>query len=91
MEMGKRLADEVNQFIVSFCPLSCLSKISFIGHSMGGLIIRAALPHLQDYSDKFFTYISMGSPHIGYMYSTSKLFDAGMWALKFWKNSKSLT
>ena len=50
MEMGERLATEVKQYIISFCPASCLSKISFIGHSLGGLIIRAALPHLAEYS-----------------------------------------
>ena len=50
MEMGERLASEVRNYILSFCPSSCLSKLSFIGHSLGGLIIRAALPHLAEYS-----------------------------------------
>lgn len=58
---------------------------------MGGLIIRAALPSLQEYRSKFFTYLTMGSPHIGYMYNSNKLVDTGMWALKFWKNSLALT
>jgi alpha-beta hydrolase superfamily lysophospholipase len=65
MEMGERLATEVKQYIISFCPASCLSKISFIGHSLGGLIIRAALPHLSEYSQKFFTYMSLSSPQLG--------------------------
>ena len=69
MEMGERLATEVKQYILSFCPISCISKMSFIGHSIGGLIIRAALPHLAEYAPKFFTYISLGSPHLGYMYN----------------------
>jgi len=42
-EMGERLANEVKQYIQSFCPVSCLARISFIGHSLGGLIIRASL------------------------------------------------
>jgi poly(3-hydroxyalkanoate) synthetase len=46
-EMGERLANEVKQYIQSFCPVGCLGKISFIGHSLGGIIIRAALPHLE--------------------------------------------
>jgi len=91
MEMGERLATEVKQYILSFCPVSCLSKISFIGHSIGGLIIRAALPHLAEFSSKFFTYMSLGSPHLGYMYGSNTLFDAGMWFLKKWRNSKCLT
>jgi len=69
LEMGERLASEVKNYIMSFCPVSCLAKLSFIGHSLGGVIIRAALPHLSEFSSKFYTYISLGSPHLGYMYS----------------------
>ena len=72
--------------------MSCLSRVSFIGHSLGGLIIRAALPHLEgELKDKFFTYMSLSSPHMGYMYNSNKLFDAGMWFLKKWRKSKCLT
>jgi alpha-beta hydrolase superfamily lysophospholipase len=90
MEMGERLATEVKQYIISFCPASCLSKISFIGHSLGGLIIRAALPHLSEYSQKFFTYMSLSSPQLGQMYNKSSMIDAGLWVLKKWKKSKCL-
>jgi len=65
-------------------------RISFIGHSLGGLIIRAALPHLKDFSNKFHFYISLSSPHLGFLYTPSKLIDAGLWFLKKWKNSKCL-
>jgi len=90
MEMGERLATEIRQYIQQYCPISCLSRISFIGHSLGGLIIRAALPHLEEYSEKFFSYLSLSSPHLGYMYNSSRLFDAGMWVLKKWRKSKCL-
>ena len=51
-----------------------------------------ALPHLiGDLKDKFFTYMSLSSPHMGYMYNSNKLFDAGMWFLKKWRKSKCLT
>ena len=90
-EMGERLANEVKQYITSFCPMQCLSRVSFIGHSLGGLIIRAALPHLEgELRDKFYTYMSLSSPHMGYMYNSNKLFDAGMWVLKKWRKSKCL-
>jgi alpha-beta hydrolase superfamily lysophospholipase len=89
--MGERLANEVKQYIQSFCPLSCLARVSFVGHSLGGLIIRAALPFLEgDLKDKFYTYMSLSSPHMGYMYNSNKLFDAGMWFLKKWRKSKCL-
>jgi triacylglycerol esterase/lipase EstA (alpha/beta hydrolase family) len=90
MEMGERLATEVKQYIISFCPASCLSKISFIGHSLGGIVIRASLPHLSEYSSKFFTYMSLSSPHIGQMYNKSSIVDIGLWALKKWKKSRAL-
>jgi hypothetical protein len=58
---------------------------------MGGLIIRAALPYLEEYSSKFHLYMTLASPHLGYMYHTSSLIDAGMWLMKKWKKSTSLT
>jgi len=65
--------------------------VSFVGHSLGGLIIRAALPLLEgELKDKFYTYMSLSSPHLGYMYNSNKLFDAGMWFLKKWRKSKCL-
>ena len=91
MEMGLRLANEVKNYIQQFCPISCLARISFIGHSLGGVIIRAALPHLEEYKEKFYTYISLSSPHLGYLYNTNQLFNAGMWLLKKWRGSVSLT
>ena len=91
MEMGLRLANEVKNYIQQFCPLSCLARISFIGHSLGGVIMRAALPHLEEYKEKFYTYISLSSPHLGYLYNTNQLFNAGMWLLKKWRGSVSLT
>lgn len=49
MEMGERLAIEVKQYIQYSCNEVRVSKISFIGHSLGGLIVRAALPFLAEY------------------------------------------
>lgn len=66
-------------------------RISFIGHSLGGLIIRAALPHLEEYSDKMFSYFSLSTPHLGYMYTSSKIIEAGIWILQKWRKSKCLT
>ena len=70
MEMGQRLATEVKFYVHNQCADVNLNKVSFIGHSLGGLIIRAALPYLAEFSDKFFTYISLSSPHLGYIYNT---------------------
>lgn len=90
LEMGKRLANEVKSYIQQFCPLTCLARISFIGHSLGGLIIRAAFPHLEEYKDKFYSYVSLSCPHLSNMFSSNHI-QMGMWFLKKWKNSVSLT
>ena len=54
-KMGKNLADEVKRAICD----STASRLSFVGHSMGGLIIRAALPHLADYRNMMMTFVSL--------------------------------
>ena len=61
-----------------------------IGFSMGGLIIRAALPHLEKYKDKMHGFMTLCSPHLGYMYKAGKLFSTGMWFMKNWKKSIAL-
>lgn len=90
IEMGKKLANEVKNFLKDWNEGSVFNRISFIGHSIGGLIIRASLPFLAEYSNKMWMYMSLSSPHLGYIYSNSKLVDAGIWLLKTWKKSKSL-
>ena len=90
MEMGERVAKEVKQYVIEFCPASTLRRISFVGFSLGGLIARAAFPHLECYKSKFYTFLSLSSPHLGYMYNSNKLFDTGMWFLRKWKKSRSL-
>ena len=49
IEMGNRLATEVKNHIMEFFPPGTLQRLSFIGHSLGGVIIRAALPRLLEY------------------------------------------
>ena len=58
---------------------------------MGGLIIRAALPYLEKFKDKMHGFMTLCSPHLGYMYKSGKLFSAGMWFVKKWKKSVSLS
>jgi triacylglycerol esterase/lipase EstA (alpha/beta hydrolase family) len=67
--------------------MDSVSKISFIGHSLGGLIIRSALMFLEEIKEKLFTYMTLSSPHLGYFYGGSKLVSTGMWFLKKWKKS----
>ena len=59
--MGKYLSDEIKNYIATWSYTDKL-VISFIGHSLGGLIIRAALPYL-DF--EFHTFLTLGTPHLG--------------------------
>ena len=86
-EMGERLANEVRTFIHDNFPQQSLARLSFIGHSLGGLKIRAALPKLLEYKDKFHCFMSFSSPHLGYGINTSSVVEAGIWVLQKMNNS----
>ncbi len=45
-EMGQRLAHETD---IELSKYPDIPKICFLGHSMGGVIIRSALPRLEKY------------------------------------------
>lgn len=89
-DQGMKLANEVTSYIENYFELDEIKRISFIGHSLGGVIIRASLPYLEQLKDKLYTYMSLSSPHLGYLYSPKFLVSAGMWVLKKWKKSESL-
>ena len=99
-ELGARLAQEVREHILLYMNVTNLqngskaqvhlSKLTFIGHSLGGIIVREALKHLWPYKNKMHGYISLGSPHLGYMYNSNSLVNAGLWLLKKFKQSDSL-
>ena len=99
-DLGLKLAQEVQEFIITYLSgfhqvnnkrvQVFMSKLTFIGHSLGGIIIREALKHLSSYSKQFHGYISLGSPHLSYMYNSTSIIDAGMWIIKKFKQSESL-
>jgi predicted alpha/beta hydrolase family esterase len=89
-DQGLKLANEVTSYIENYFETDEIKRVSFIGHSLGGIIIRASLPYLEELKDKLYTYMSLSSPHLGYLYSPKFLVSAGMWVLKKWKKSESL-
>jgi triacylglycerol esterase/lipase EstA (alpha/beta hydrolase family) len=78
--LGKRLAVELNNFFknVEFGPGT---RVSFVGHSMGGIIIRSALTYIRNLDQYLWAYLSFSSPHLGYLYEPSALVQAGLWLL----------
>lgn len=92
MEMGVRLAKEVDEFIKENAKAD-LGRLSFVCHSLGGVITRAALttPTMAPYLSKCYTYVSLATPHCGYLYSENTLLDTGIWVLKKWSKSECLS
>ena len=63
-ELAQNLASEIEADI-GFHDIRNIDKISFIGFSLGGVIIRAALPLISKYKSKFYSYMSLATPHLG--------------------------
>ena len=60
--LGKLLAGEVKEFIAgSSFPIT---EISFVCHSMGGLVARCALKDLDKYKSLFSSFTTFGTPHL---------------------------
>lgn len=60
-------------------PQRKLGRVSFVCHSLGGLIVRSALtqPQMIELQAHFYTFFSLGCPHLGYIHGSSLVFDAG--------------
>nr|CAH18110.1 hypothetical protein [Homo sapiens] len=88
--MTDRLLDEIIQYIQIYSLT--VSKISFIGHSLGDLIIRSVLtrPRFKYYLNKLHTFLSLSGPHLGTLYNSSALVNTGLWFMQKWKKSGSL-
>ncbi|CAB3384814.1 Hypothetical predicted protein [Cloeon dipterum] len=88
--MTDKLVAEI-LFHISACSLNP-AKISFIGHSLGNIIIRSAItrPQMKPLLSKFHTFLSLSGPHLGTMYNSSGLVNMGMWFMQKWKKSGSL-
>lgn len=87
-KMGERLAFEVEE-LIQFYGKGKEICLSFIGHSLGGLIIRACIPFLTKFKNQLHTLITLGTPHLG---SSSKkvLVRLGMKVLSSFEKQKSL-
>jgi len=57
---------------------------------MGGLIARASLKYLQLYKNNFGTFLSLCSPHFGYLCHSSALINTSLWVLNKIKKDQSM-
>ncbi|XP_064486399.1 uncharacterized protein LOC135398826 isoform X2 [Ornithodoros turicata] len=88
--MTDRLVSEISYHIEVFALKPV--KISFIGHSLGNIIIRSALtrPEMKPYLGCLCTFLSLSGPHLGTLFNNSGLVNMGMWFMQKWKKSGSL-
>ncbi|XP_057428796.1 uncharacterized protein LOC130722164 isoform X2 [Lotus japonicus] len=97
-EMGLLLAQEVISFLKRKMDKASRSgklkdvKLSFVGHSIGNLILRTALAEsiMEPYLRYLHTYVSISGPHLGYMYSSNSIFNSGLWLLKKIKGTQCI-
>ncbi|XP_030645005.1 protein FAM135B [Chanos chanos] len=88
--MTDRLLDEIIQHIQLYNLT--VGRISFIGHSLGNVIIRSVLtrPRFRCYLSKLHTFLSLSGPHLGTLYNNSPLVSTGLWLMQKLKKSGSL-
>uniref|UniRef100_A0AAY4EA17 DUF676 domain-containing protein n=1 Tax=Denticeps clupeoides TaxID=299321 RepID=A0AAY4EA17_9TELE len=88
--MTDRLLDEIVQYIQIYNLT--VSKISFVGHSLGNLIVRSVLTRsrFKCYLNRLHTFLSLSGPHLGTLYNSSALVNTGLWFMQKWKKSGSL-
>lgn len=75
--MTDRLVGEILYHIESYGLNP--SKISFVAHSLGTIIVRSALsrPQMRPLLPRLHTFLSLSGPHLGTMYNSSGLVNMG--------------
>ncbi|CAL8362926.1 unnamed protein product [Arctogadus glacialis] len=88
--MTDRLLDEIIQHIQLYNLT--IGRISFIGHSLGNIIVRSVLtrPRFRCYLPRLHTFLSLSGPHLGTLYNNSTLVSTGLWLMQKLKKSGSL-
>uniref|UniRef100_A0A7E4VNY6 DUF676 domain-containing protein n=1 Tax=Panagrellus redivivus TaxID=6233 RepID=A0A7E4VNY6_PANRE len=87
--MAENLLDELLRHILKMPRAP--TKISFLAHSLGGLIVRTlcGLPGMQRFAPTLHTLLTLNSPHCGLMYN-QRAANWGIALLQWWKQSVSL-
>lgn len=88
--MTDRLVAEILCHI-ELCGLNP-TKVSFVAHSLGTIIVRSALarPQMRPLLNRLHTFLSLSGPHLGTLYNNSGLVNMGLWFMQKWKKSGSL-
>ena len=91
-DMAARLAREVADFVAELGGAQRVARLSFVAHSLGGLIVRASLAFapMRALVPKLHTLVTLASPHCGYLFSESRLLRSGLAMMQRWTNSTCL-
>ena len=75
--MTDRLVGEILYHIESFALNP--TRISFVAHSLGTIIVRSALsrPQMRPLLPRLHTFLSLSGPHLGTIYNSSGLVNMG--------------
>ena len=79
-QMGENLAKEILSW-EDLPPDSTNFHLSFLGYSLGGVVIRHAIQFLQSYKSHMHSLITLGTPHI-LLKEERKLMKSGLWYMK---------
>ncbi len=78
-QLGQLLADEIKSYLEA-SPVNP-KHISFVAHSLGGLVVRSALTVLENLREKFHTFLTLAAPHLGMWYNANWMLDSVMWMM----------
>jgi predicted esterase len=80
--MVKQLVDEIDVHIERYGLKP--QRISFIGHSLGNLVVRATVSHtrFERYKSLLYTYLSLSGPHLGTLFNSSGLVNMGLFSFQ---------
>lgn len=87
--MAENLLDEILRYIQRLPRIP--TKISFLAHSLGGLIVRTlcGLEGMKPFIPSLHTLLTLNSPHCGLIYN-QRAANWGIILLQWWKQSVSL-
>ncbi|CAD8143802.1 unnamed protein product [Paramecium octaurelia] len=85
--MGHKLSIEIQAQIQL---MDGIDELSFICHSLGGVVARSALCNLSMHQNKMKFYVSLGSPHVGLFVKQNSLVKTGLWFMTNFSSSQSM-
>ncbi len=86
---GERLATEVVDSVRKHGK-GIIGRISFVAHSMGGIVVRMALTYLEEFAHIMGFFMTLSTPHLSLRSHQTALVSTGLWLFQKIKKSISL-